>query len=233
MAGPIYTPNGKAFEYTGEGNMALNIYKGCPHRCPYCFAPRILRKTPEEFWTDVRPRETIVEKVRKQLAGGKITGKRIHLCFVCDPYPTGYDSSATREIISLIKEAGNSVQILTKGSGRRDFDLLGLDDWYGVTLDGSSKMPTPLDVILSDLRTAKEKGIHTWVSFEPVIDAERVLHLIREHHSLFDTVKVGKLNYFPSKIDWKQFGNNVAVLCESVGLEYYIKKSLFVEMHKC
>lgn len=232
MSGPIYTPKGKALEYAGEGNMALNLYTGCPHRCWYCFAPRILSITPEEFWTNVRPRDGIVEKTRKQLAGGTITGKRIHLCFTCDPYPTWYDNSATREVIALLKEYGNSVQILTKGSGRRDFDLLGPDDWYGVTLDGSFVKPLPLYDVLSDLMAARENGIHTWVSFEPVVNAANVLHLIWKHHSLFDKVKIGKLNYFPSAIDWKKFGNDVVALCESVGLEYYIKKSLLEEMNK-
>ena len=43
---------------------------------------------------------------------------------------------STREIIKAIKESGNNVQILTKGNGIRDFDLLDNNDWYGVTLDG-------------------------------------------------------------------------------------------------
>ena len=33
---PIYEPRGAAKEY---GDLALNIYTGCPHRCFYCFAP--------------------------------------------------------------------------------------------------------------------------------------------------------------------------------------------------
>ena len=28
------------------------------------------------------------------------------------------------------------MQILTKGDGSRDFDLLDENDWYGITLDG-------------------------------------------------------------------------------------------------
>jgi len=39
-----------------------------------------------------------------------------------------------RRLIQALKEYGNHVQILTKGSGRRDFDLLDSGDLYGVTV---------------------------------------------------------------------------------------------------
>lgn len=96
---PIYEPRGAAKEY---GDYALNIYTGCPHRCFYCFAPGVLRRDKETFHSVVQPRENIVEETRKQLEREKITGKLIHLCFTCDPYPTGYDSTTTREIIKLL-----------------------------------------------------------------------------------------------------------------------------------
>ena len=107
---PIYEPKGKAKEY---GDLALNIYTGCPHRCTYCYAPIILKRDKEVFHSNVKPRTNIVEETRKQLERQNITGQTIHLCFTCDPYPTGYDSTPTREIIKLLKEHGNHVQILT------------------------------------------------------------------------------------------------------------------------
>ena len=135
MAGPIYKPKGAAAEY---GEYALNIYTGCPHKCQYCFAPMVLHKDRETFHSVVEPRKDIVELTRKQLSHGyPADGSTIHLCFTCDPYPTGYDSTATREIIKLIKENNCHVQILTKGDGTRDFDLLDENDWYGVTIDGA------------------------------------------------------------------------------------------------
>lgn len=118
---PIYKPKGRAKEY---GDYAINIYTGCPHRCFYCFAPSVLRKDREVFHSHVEPREGIVEAVKRQIEKEGIKNKLIHLCFTCDPYPTGYDSTPTREIIKILKESGNHVQILTKGNGSRDFDLL-------------------------------------------------------------------------------------------------------------
>ena len=231
---PIYEPRGAAREY---GELALNIYTGCPHRCFYCFAPSVLRRDREAFHSNVHPREGIVEATRKQLEKEQITGKLIHLCFTCDPYPTAVDSMATREIIKLLKEYGNHVQILTKGSGLRDFDLLDHEDWYGVTISGGNTQivepwsePTPRRIL--DIRTAHKRGIKTWVSFEPVIDADVVLEILDRWHNDFDKVKIGKLNYHPSDINWKTFGHEAERLCRQLGLDYTIKDSLRAEMER-
>lgn len=224
---PIYEPKGRAKEY---GDYALNIYTGCPHRCYYCFAPNVLHRDREQFHSDVRPRENIVEETIKQLEREQITGKLIHLCFTCDPYPTGYDTSTTREIIKVLKAAGNHVQILTKGSGIRDFDLLDENDWYGITYDGlHCARYSPKDRLL-DVRVAKMCGIRTWCSFEPVIDAAAVLDCIEKNAGIFNKVKIGKLNYHPSDIDWAKFGREAEALCKLLGLDYYIKDSLRKEM---
>lgn len=226
---PIYEPKGKAKEY---GDYALNIYTGCPHRCFYCFAPNVLHKNREQFHSVIEPRKDIVEATARQLEREGITGKLIHLCFTCDPYPEGYDTSATREIIRAIKQSGNNVQILTKGDGTRDFDLLDNNDWYGVTLDGEDNANCPEAVRLATICKAHDKGIKTWASFEPVVSAPEVLKYISDCHDIFDKVKIGKLNYHKSDIDWADFGRRAENLCQSLGIDYYIKESLRAEMNK-
>ena len=227
---PIYEPKGKAKEY---GDLALNIYTGCPHRCFYCFAPSVLHREREAFHSNVQPREGIVEATRKQLEKEQITGKLIHLCFTCDPYPDGYDTKTTREIIKALKEYGNHVQILTKGDGRRDFDLLDGNDWYGITIDGGSRRVTPVENFgLSHLVKAREKGIKTWISLEPVLSARYCLNVLRFSDIWADKVKIGKLNYHPSDIDWKKFGLEAEAICKEKGIDYYIKDSLRKEMER-
>ena len=228
MRPPIYEPNGPAKEY---GDLACNLYTGCPHRCFYCFAPSVLHKDKETFHSKVEPRPGIVEEVGKQLSKEKITGKLIHLCFTCDPYPTGYDTTVTRDVIRLMKYYGNHVQILTKGSGVRDFDLLDSKDWYGVTIDGKCE-PDMYLAKYNDLSEAKSRGIKTWVSFEPVLDAQNVLRIIADYHDLMDRLKIGKLNYHKSDIDWKSFGKAVDKMCKFLDLDYYIKDSLREEMNR-
>ena len=225
---PIYVPKGPAKEY---GDFALNIYTGCPHKCYYCYAPTILHRQRDDFHNIVEPRKNIVEETRKQIEREHITGKLIHLCFTCDPYPTGYDSTATREIIKILKDSGNNVQILTKGDGSRDFDLLNENDWYGITVTSyyNSTPNEPNTKALLDrtasLFNAKKRGIKTWVSLEPVLDT-KVLEYLKRFHTIIDKVKIGKLNYCPSEIDWKKFGLEAESLCCELGIDYYIKDSL-------
>lgn len=230
MSGPIYEPRGAAKEY---GDHAINIYTGCPHRCWYCFAPGVLHRTKEMFHNFVEPRNILVP-LERQLATGDYAGKTIHLCFTCDPYPTGYDTTPTREVIKRIKAAGAHVQILTKGDGSRDFDLLDGGDWFGMTLTGGGMKAEPgampIFARLYQLGVAKEMGIKTWVSFEPVLDAHHVLLLIKNCNDIFDRVKIGKLNYHPSNIDWARFGRQAEDLCQRLGLDYTIKDSLRREM---
>lgn len=240
MKEPIYEPKGAAKEY---GDLALNIYTGCPHQCYYCFAPNVLHKTKEAFSTNVRARDGIVEEVKKQLDKKQMTGKLIHLCFTCDPYPVGIDSAATREIIRLIKDSGNHVQILTKSGCERDLDLLDDNDWVGVTYAGypigtlaerqeSEPNAAPYSERLLLLAMAHKLGIKTWVSCEPVLNAGDILDFLSLNVYYVDKYKIGKLNYYPSPIDWKAFGNSVESICKSKKMDYYIKDSLRAEMEK-
>lgn len=236
MKPPIYKPNGAAAEY---GDYAVNIYTGCPHRCYYCFAPQVLHRDRETFHSCVEPRKDIVAKVRRQLERDEtLRGKLVHLCFACDPYPEGCDTTATREVIAVLKEYGNHVQILTKGDGHRDFDLLDENDWYGITVScgGKSRLyetrAAKTGIRLHFLKLAKTYGINTWVSFEPVLDQNFVLHCIRTWNRCINKVKIGKLNYHKSDIDWAKFGLDVEALCQELGIDYYIKDSLRKEMDK-
>lgn len=227
---PIYEPRGAAKEY---GDLALNIYTGCSHRCFYCYTPDVLSKDRDEFHTSVTPRENILKATIAQLEREHITGKTIHLCFTCDPYPKGCDSSLTRDIITVLKKHGNNVQILTKNAITRDFDILGPGDSFGITLDGAENEHTmPVKERIKALRKAHEIGMHTWVSFEPVVDADAVLENIREVADFVDKVKIGKLNYHPSDIDWKAFGEKAEALCKELNLDYYIKDALRKEMEQ-
>ena len=245
---PIYEPKGKAKEY---GDYAINIYTGCPHKCYYCFAPSVLRRDRENFHNHIVPRQNIVEETAKQIEQEHITGKLIHLCFTCDPYPVGHDNSPTREIIKLLKNTGNHVQILTINGADaiRDFDLLDENDWFGITYAGYFGYASDPNFIpeeepnagapydrLRALEIAHKKGIKTWVSAEPVLNACDVLDLI-ECADYVTLWKVGQLNYHPYTVDWKRFGEQVEqkLIMKKSGnpnVDYYIKDSLRAEMDR-
>lgn len=234
---PIYVPKGAAKEY---GDYALNIYTGCPHQCFYCYAPNVLRKTKQDFHCSIEPRKNIVEETINQLEKEVIKDKLIHLCFTCDPYPLGYDNKVTRDIIKAIKMSGNHVQILTKNAKdiKRDFDLFDENDWIGTTISCdniSAQKFEPLASIPTErikmLKIAKNLGFNTWLSCEPVINPITIYEIIMCYSFFIDKINIGKLNYHPSEIEWKEFGEKAEKLCEVYGWKYYyIKDSLRAEM---
>lgn len=232
----IYEPKGKAKEY---GELALNIYTGCTHGCTYCYAPAVLRKDKAVFHINVQPRENILEETKKRLSKCDIKDKEIFLCFTCDPFPMGVDCTPTIEIVKAIKESGNHVAILTKGTPDRGlFDFLDSNDRFGVTITcGNARSyieepkASPTVVRLSNLYEAKSRGIRTFVSCEPVIDADFIYFLI-EDADYIDEFRIGKMNYHPSEINWKDFGVRCEELCKKHGRNYLIKEGLRADMNK-
>lgn len=242
---PIYKPTGRAGEY---GDYAINIYTGCTHGCTYCFAVKMAKRWGKDF-THVEPRKGIVDAVKRQLESDNdfslvnafgSEGKLIHLCFTCDPYPAGIDTTSTREVIRAIKRSGNYVQILTKAGkeATRDLDLLDEHDWFGVTITGACEQEPGAahpDERLEALGQAKFMGINTWVSCEPVLDDVPIYALIR-YCDFIDKYKIGKLNHvslsslgYP-EINWGEFGRACECECLRAGREYVIKEDLRREM---
>lgn len=240
MFRPIYEPRTRAKEYS---DLAINIYTGCNHGCWYCYAKKMHdRWHPNEDFADVQPRIDIVEATKRQLSGGKYKGKKIMLCFTCDPYPALIDTMPTREVIMAIKEAGAHVQILTKGGKRaeRDFDILGAGDSFGITLsclsDHLAEINEPLAALPNErIGTLQKisKWVNTWVSFEPVIEPGGVLQLIEHIPKVVSSgalLKIGKMNHYKTDTDWKSFGLKAEWICKENGWNYYIKEDLRAEM---
>ena len=63
-----------------------------------------------------------------------------------------------------------------------------------------------------------------------VLDEHSVLALLEAPY--IDLFKIGKLNYYPSNINWKCFGEKAEAYCKEKNLNYYIKDSLRAEMEK-
>lgn len=237
-----YNPKGAALEY---GDLAVNLFTGCPHACAYCYAPAVLRRrTVEqvaEFHSRVELRRGVLEQIRKdawrmERIWKERPGDRpnVFLCFTCDPYPRGHAvlSEATRQAIKLYNASGFGVTILTKGglTAERDFDLM--EEFpanrFGVTMtfnnldDSLAWEPgaaDPLERVQSLVR-AKLSGVRTWVSMEPVIDPDQTIDLIRIVHDVADEIHVGRLNHMPEasgRIDYRAFLREARSTLESLG----------------
>lgn len=233
--GIIYEPAGRAKEYCA---LAVNLYRGCNHRCTYCYAPAATRVKPEQFAVPV-PRADIIEKLRKDAVSRPGNGAQVMLSFTSDPYNAAdKDHGLTREAIKILKAAGYKIAVLTKAgmAAVRDFDLLDSADHAGATLtfvDPAWSLEWEPGAALPEerfqmLHEAKQRGIFTWASLEPVIDPAQSLEIIRRTWQYVDLYKVGKLNYHPvaDGVDWRVFAEDAVETLKRYGKKYYIKESL-------
>lgn len=240
----IYEPKGRALEYSP---LACNLYLGCEHGCRYCYAPGCMRKTMEQWHSVVEAREGILsafDKDCRAMAKNRINDEdhRVLFCFLSDPYqPIEGKLHLTRQAIEKAKSWLVKVSVLTKGKYSlvsQDFDLMREADVHlGVTLsfvnDRKRKQWEPNASSVSDrlkiLKEAHKRGIYTWVSMEPVIDAKEALAVIDKAHDVVSYWKVGKLNHDKeneSKVDWHQFYVDVKAKLDRYGAQYYIKDDL-------
>ena len=237
----IYNPKGRAGEYS---KWALNVYNGCTNGCVYCYVPDIQNKSYTQFKMTGIPRKYLLNNLELDLKnhGSKIDSP-VLLCFTCDAYQAIEETELlTRKCLEKFIEYKVPVQILTKGThlAVRDFDLLSQDERnkFATTLTHTDN--TVLERVepgastyesrVAALTKAKEMGIFTWVSLEPVIAAEETLKIIELTHSVVDHFKVGKLNHDPyaNQIDWASFKARAVELLKKHEKDYYIKKDLDV-----
>lgn len=239
----IYEPKGKAREYC---SLAANLYTGCSHGCTYCyvpvaksrFAPENLEIVRKKFHRDTMPRTDAIAKLEKEAP--KYRGREIFLSFYCDPYQKiDTETKLTRAAIKILLKNNVHINILTKGGMRsaRDFDLLSQNgSKYGATLTflkvKDSIFHEPFAAFPQDrieaLKKAKQKGIRTWASLEPVIDPAQTIEIVETTKDFVDEYKVGRWNYAPMAeyIDWRKFLKDIIKVFKKYDLNYYIKNDL-------
>jgi DNA repair photolyase len=233
----IYAPKGQAGEYSG---LAANPYRGCGHKCAYCYVPLVLKMKREEFDATATPRKDFLNRLHVDASKYRAHGitEQVMLSFTTDVY-NPFDTSLTRRTIEILQAYGLGVCVLTKGGMRSavDMDLFRPDrDAYACTLtslDGGFSLKWERGAALPMARIATleafhNKGIFTWVSLEPTIDTEASLQIVRETHRFVDLYKIGRVNYLPmtKTTDWKDYTIRMVELCNALGVKHYIKKDL-------
>lgn len=241
MRNIIYETKGRAREFN---ELAINLFTGCSHQCIYCYGADVTHQTKETFDNCAKPRVTPEEVFQSaELWKKRGENRRVLLCFVTDPYqPLEQETQLTRKCIVALHSVGLNVIILTKGGKRsiRDFDILTPDDAYATTLTCLSSKDSlrwepfaanPKERIEA-LKMAHDKGIETWVSFEPVIYPDVTIELAKLTKDFVGHYKVGTMNYHEhgKSIDWKSYGYKIKRLMDIEGIKYYFKRDLLKEM---
>lgn len=237
MNSVIYEPTGRALEYAP---LALNLFDGCLHACKYCYVPGVLHRKREEFHATMTLREDILPRLQQDAARMVGDPRPILLCFTSDPYPPDYDlCEITRKALIILRYYDLHWTVLTKSglNGTADFDLYRQGDTFAASIVFSETNrdwephAAPIEDRWSALDCATVHagvGIRTWVSIEPVIYPDEALGVLRQCKGRTNAVKIGKLNYHPwaAEVDWPQFGSDLAVALEELGLPYLVKDSL-------
>jgi DNA repair photolyase len=236
----LYEPKNRAGEY---GDLALNLTIGCSHACEYCYAPRVMHKSPDVFFNQPVQRKDIFEKfyadVHKMVENND--KREVFLCFTCDPLqPICFENNLIQNVIQTLELNNIKYRLLTKG-GYKEFykiasyispELCTVGSTLVFSMDQESKMHEPGAPITSErielLKAAKFVGCKTWVSLEPVWSYYNTTELIALTAGFVDEYKIGMLNYHPhsKEIDWKMFAEMISIYCEDVGVNYVLKEDL-------
>ncbi|MDR0571431.1 MAG: hypothetical protein LBG48_01115 [Rickettsiales bacterium] len=107
-------------------NYDLNIYRGCEHRCQYCFAQYTQDYLNSNFFGDVFVKTNIAEILDKELSKKTWKGDLIDISAVCDCYqPLENRYKLMQGVLEVLIKHKNPVFILTKSPLiLRDFDLI-------------------------------------------------------------------------------------------------------------
>jgi DNA repair photolyase len=234
----IYAPAGQAGEYAP---LAANPYRGCGHKCRYCYVPLFIHMKRPDFDAGAHPRPDFLQHLRKDALKYQAIGSReqVMLCFTTDMY-NPFDTSLTRSTIETLIQHGLGFCVLTKGGSRaladidlyrRDRDafastLTSLDDAFSLKWESAAALPGDR---IATLRKFHEAGIFTWVSLEPTLDADSSLAIVQHTHKFVDLYKVGQVNYqseTKKTIDWRDYTLRMIELLHKLKAAHYIKHDL-------
>ena len=233
----IYAPRGQALEYAP---LATNPYRGCGHKCAYCYVPRAIKIDRREFNAGAVPRKGYLDHLRRDAAKYQALGitEQVMLSFSTDPYPPEHHIE-TRQALEILIAHGLSFCTLTKGGTRalRDLDLFrperdafactmtSLDDRFSKKWESGAELPGDR---IEALKAFHSAGIFTWVSLEPTLDVEASIEIVQATHSFVDLYKVGRVNYLPmtKTTDWKDYTLRMIEVLNRLGKRHYIKRDL-------
>jgi DNA repair photolyase len=190
------------------------------------------------------PRKDVLRGIEKDLRERKYE-KQIMLSFIGDVYCDNTDNSqTTRDALILLNAYEAPVAVLTKGISKslRDIDVFkafGNRIAVGSTLtfmdeEKSKEWESGADLPLKRLETLRilhEKGIRTFASFEPSLDPQESLKLIRATlaDNSVDHYKIGKVNNYKGMdrgVNWTEYLKEALSLLRGANKQIYVKTGI-------
>lgn len=210
----IYEPKGRAFEYAP---LACNPWIGCVHGCKYCYGPASFH-VKRENWNTPRLKENFLDRFED--AAFKLEGdqREILFSFATDTCGTPEQVAVMSNVLAIAENRELNLTILTKNplAALPLLDTMAKNEWrLGTTIcfisDELRKEWEPgapnVNKRIEGLDAARNAGVKTWVSVEPVVDFHEGIDAVIVSRGRCDLVKVGKWNHDAraNAIDWKEF----------------------------
>jgi DNA repair photolyase len=233
----IYEPKGKAREYSP---LAVNLYSGCGHRCSYCYVPNVMFMDRKDFDNNINERKNIINVLAKDAKSHYGSKKQVLMSFTTDPYnPFNDVSGLTRQALEIFLDNKIPVAILTKSGMRalQDLDIFkqfGEQIKVGASLtydnDNDSKRIESGAALpgerLQMLKTLHNNKIKTWVSFEPIMQPDQTINLLKQSMDFVDEYQFGKLANDKRDFDWNYYVGEIVGLLRLINKPFYIKETL-------
>ena len=181
----------------------VNIYRGCAHSCPYCFAryshEYLGYRDPLDFEQRILVKVNAPQVLDRELGSAKWRGELVNLSGVSDPYqPAEKKFGLTRQVLEVMLKHRNPTILGTKSDLiLRDLDLLSrlsettfccvavtittLDEDLRKQLEPFSP---PASRRIDVLKKLKEAGVATGLLATPIFP-----YLTDNQHSLEDLVR--------------------------------------------
>ncbi|HAN10499.1 MAG TPA: hypothetical protein DCP90_07785 [Clostridiales bacterium] len=184
----------------------IDLYNACNIGCKHCKFER------------VRCERIIKEN---EIDYGIYNSKKILICYSVDPYPLGFeDEKRVVKVIGELHKRNNTIVFLTRRAEclMQDLNIFSTNDWVGVSISEACEQNSEIIDIKQMYRVAKNKGVNTWMSLEPIRNLEFAEYIIKEFINLVDFIRVGKDDL--NVCDWNSIRDKLKKYeCEKVFLK--------------
>ncbi len=182
----------------------INLYSACNIGCPFC-----------KFHQNVKE----IVPIRLQLE--KYYNQTVLICYSVDPYPIYYQKELVPYVLKTLHKQNCKVVFLTRRvlPLYQDLALFQAQDYVGVSISENNPFNSNLADIKKVFSLAKEKGVSTWISLEPVESFSFVEHIINYFNGLVDFIRIGKNDVYLNQ-NWIELKEKI----DALNLDYVFVK---------
>lgn len=195
-------------------NYDLNIYRGCEHKCRYCFAQYSHKYLESDFFNDIYVKTNIAEILDLELSKKSWKHDIINISGVCDCYqPLEEKYKLMENVLKVLIKHKNPAFILTKSPLiLRDFDLI-------------DELSKKTDVCIATTVTTLDENIRQKIEPNTYTTIDR-LNMISKFTELKCETNVMLMPIIPYLTDTTSNIESIYATCNRLGIKHMICGSL-------